>query len=394
MPGSHAILSASSAARWLTCPPSARLNERMSELFGEATSPFAREGTKAHSLAELKLRNAIGEINDFSYKEQRKALGDISTQMDRATNEYMDIVLSKLYAAQNAGGAELFLEQRLDFSDWVPHGFGTGDAVIVSDTILEVIDYKNGSGVAVSAVDNPQARLYALGAIKAYGHLYDFQYVRATIVQPNVNEDRVTEEMLTREEVLAWGESIKPTAELAWLGKGEFQPSAKACKFCRVRALCAARAATAMRSFANGFAKPGLIDDSEIPGILEVADIAESWIKDIRAYAKNQALQGREWPGYKLVRGRKGNRQWADEEKVKEQLIRAGYTEDVIMNHSLRGPGDIEKLMGKQAYDAIVKKFVTQPDGALNLVPESDKRVAYSSADAAFADMADMADQT
>ena len=387
MPGQHALLSASAASRWLACPPSARLCAKLEGIFGEQSSPYAAEGTKAHSLAELKLRHAIGEINDFSFKEQVKALGEISRQMERATNQYMDIVLGKLYAAQAIDpAAKLLLEQRLDFSPWVPSGFGTGDAIIVSTHTLEVIDYKNGTGVAVSAVNNPQARLYGLGAYNAFGVIYEFTHVRMTIVQPNI--DSVTEETMTTDELLEWGESIKPTAELAWYGKGEFNPSDKACRFCRARALCAARAAAAMRGFTSGFATPGLIDDSEIPGILEVADIAEAWIKDVRAYARNQAIQGHQWPGYKLVRGRKGNRVWTDEEAVMEQLTRAGLSEEQYLNRELRAPGDIEKEMGKQAFDAIVKRYITQPEGALNLVPEDDKRVEYSSADATFADMA------
>lgn len=387
MAGQHAVLSASSSKRWLACPPSARLEEKLKGIFGEKSSPFAAEGTLAHAVAELKLRRANGEINDFSYKEQRKALGDISREMDRATDDYCDIVLSKLYDAQRVDhDARLFIEQRLDFSPWVPSGFGTGDAIIVSSTTLEVADLKYGQGVRVSAVENPQARLYGLGATNLLGDLYDFTHVRNTIIQPRVNETPVTEETLTREELLEWGARIKPTAELAWKGRGDFC-AGDHCKFCAAKAICAHRAAEAMRGFTHGFATPGLIDDSEIPGILAVADVAEAWIKDVRAYAKNQALQGREWPGYKLVRGRKGNRVWTDEEAVLDQLARAGLTEDQYLNHKLKTPGEIEKEMGKQAYDAIIKKFVTQPEGALNLVPEDDKRVEYSSADAAFADM-------
>lgn len=396
MPGLHAVLSASASKRWLSCPPSARMEERLRGVFGEKSSPFAREGTLAHAVAELKLRRAIGEINDFSYKEQCrvlneqfKDLGGITHEMERATDDYCDIVLGKLYEAQRLDpGARLFIELRLDFSPWVPEGFGTGDATIVSNFTLEVCDLKYGKGVKVSAVENPQARLYGLGATYMLGDLYDFTHVRNTIIQPRVNDSPVTEETLTREELLEWGESIKPTAQLAWKGLGEHSPGDH-CKFCAAKAICAARAAMAMRGFTSGFASPGLIDDSEIPGILAVADVAEAWIKDVRAYARNQAIQGHQWPGYKLVRGRKGNRQWSDEDAVRDQLARAGLTEEQYLNRKLRTPGEIEKAMGKQAFEAIVKKYVTQPEGALNLVSEDDARVEYSSADAAFADMAE-----
>lgn len=386
MPGLHAVLSASGAKRWLACPPSARLEEKLRGIFGDASSPYAEEGTKAHALSELKLRLEIKEINQFNYTEQRKALGDIPHEMEQATNDYCDIVLSKFYAAQQVSpDAKLFIERRLNFSRWVPKGFGTGDATIVSDATLEVCDLKYGKGVRVEAKENPQARLYGLGGVEEFGELYGFEHVRNTIIQPRV-DDPVTEETLTREELLAWGEEIRPRAELAWKGKGEFLPGDH-CRFCAARALCAARAAEAMRGFQSGFATPGLIDDREIPGILAVADVAEAWIKDVRAYAKNQALRGQQWPGWKLVRGRKGNRAWANEEQAQEQLMRAGYGEDVYLNRKLKNPGEIEKAIGKPAYEALMAKLVTQAEGALNLVPESDKRSEFSSADADFSDM-------
>ena len=389
MPGLHAVLSASAAKRWLSCPPSARLEEKLRGIFGEKSSPYAEEGTHAHAVAELKLRLAVGEINDFSFKEQIKALGPLTREMDRATDDYCDVVLGRLYEAQRlCPDARLMVEQRLDFSSWVPEGFGTGDAVIVSDRTLEVCDLKYGKGVRVVAAENPQARLYGLGALEAFGDLYDFTHVRNTIIQPRVNEDPVTDETLTRADLEAWGESIRPTAQLAWVGRGEFQPGDH-CKFCAARAICSARAAQAMRGFQHGFATPGLIDDEEIPGILAVADIAEDWIKDVRAYARNQALRGMSWPGFKLVRGRKGNRSWANEELAEEQLIRAGYDPSQYRQNSLKSPGEIEKLLGRSAFKALMKDLVSQPDGALQLVPDTDSRTGVSSADADFSDMAD-----
>ena len=204
--------------------------------------------------------------------------------------------------------------------------------------------------------------------------------------RPRLLETPVTEETLSREELLAWGEDIKPVAQQAWLGQGEYLPG-DWCRFCKARAVCAARAAAAMKPFTHGFATPGIIDDADIPGILAMADIAESWLKDIRAYAKNQALKGQQWPGYKLVRGRKGNRAWSDEEQVTEQLVRAGYEPDLYLNHKMKTPGEIEKAIGRQAFEALVKKYVTQAEGALTLVPESDNRVEVSAADADFSDM-------
>lgn len=392
MPGLHATLSASGAKRWMSCPPSARLEERLRGIFGEKSTPFAEEGTKAHSLAELKLlreKGRLGEddgINDFNYDLRRKALGDIPKEMDEATDYYAEIILEKfLTAKQSCPDAQLKLEQRLDFSSWVPDGFGTGDAVIVGEELLEVCDLKYGKGVPVFAENNPQARCYGLGALHCYGVLYGFKHVRNTIIQPRL--DSVTEEMLNTDELLQWAETeLKPAAELAWKGKGEFNPGDH-CKFCAARAICYARATKAMTIFKHGFETPGVIPDEAIPEILAVADTAIDWIKDLQAYALSQALRGQEWPGYKLVRGKRPPRKWVDEEEAKHQLIRAGYEPEVYTETKFKSPSNIEKLVGKQAFEAIFATLVTQGDGALTLVPESDKRTEFTSAEADFSDI-------
>lgn len=392
MPGLHATLSASGAKRWMSCPPSARLEERLRGIFGEKSTPFAGEGTKAHSLAELKLlreKGRLGEddgINDFNYDLRRKALGDIPKEMDEATDYYAEIILEKfLTAKQSCPDAQLKLEQRLDFSSWVPDGFGTGDAVIVGEELLEVCDLKYGKGVPVFAENNPQARCYGLGALHCYGVLYGFKHVRNTIIQPRL--DSVTEEMLTTDELLQWAETeLKPAAALAWKGKGEFSPGDH-CKFCAARAICYARATKAMTVFKHGFETPGVIPDEAIPEILAVADTAIDWIKDLQAYALSQALRGQEWQGYKLVRGKRPPRKWVDEEEAKHQLIRAGYEPEVYTETKFKSPSNIEKLVGKQAFEAIFSTLVTQGDGALTLVPESDKRTEFTSAEADFSDI-------
>ena len=392
MPGLHATLSASGAKRWMSCPPSARLEERLRGIFGEKSTPFAEEGTKAHSLAELKLlreKGRLGEddgINDFNYDLRRKALGDIPKEMDEATDYYAEIIIEKfLTARQSCPDAQLKLEQRLDFSRWVPDGFGTGDAVIVSEELLEVCDLKYGKGVPVFAENNPQARCYGLGALHCYGVLYGFKHVRNTIIQPRL--DSVTEEMLTTDELLQWAETeLKPAAELAWKGKGEFNPGDH-CKFCAARAICYARATKAMTIFKHGFETPGVIPDDAIPEILAVADTAIDWIKDLQAYALSQALRGQEWPGYKLVRGKRPPRKWVDEEEAKHQLIRAGYEPEVYTETKFKSPSNIQTLVGKQAFEAIFATLVTQGDGALTLVPESDKRTEFTSAEADFSDI-------
>lgn len=389
MPGLHAILSASSAKRWMSCPPSARLEEKLKERFGDKSSPFAEEGTRAHALAELKLQKEIGLINDFSFKTQRDAMVGVDNEMEWATDLYVDAVMQRYYEAKRScADAQLFIEVRLDFSKWVPHAFGTGDAIVVSDAVLDVIDLKYGRGVPVSAEGNPQARCYGLGALASYGDLYGFKQIRTTIVQPRL--DSITEETLTREQLLEWADTeLTPKAQLAWRGEGEYFPGDH-CKFCAARALCYHRAAKCMQIFDNGMQTPGVLPDEEIPRILEVADIAEAWIKDIRDYARSQALKGQQWPGFKLVAGRRPPRRWKDTEAVVDQLSRAGLSDEQIYKpREIIGPNDAEKLLGKPAFRAILGAFATQGDGAPTLVPESDKRLSINSVEAAFSDLAD-----
>lgn len=379
------MLSPSKAKQWLACPPSARLSAKFSERFGEQSSEYAAEGTKAHAVAELKLRLELGEINKFNYEAQRKALGEIPADMDRYTDTYMDTVLERYYACKKVcPDARLFVEQRLDMSEWIPGCFGTADACVVSDTILEVLDLKYGKGVPVDAVENPQARCYGLGAVHEFGDLYSFTHVRNTIVQPRL--DSITEEVLTREQLLAWGAFVKPIAELAYKGEGGFSPGEN-CRFCAAKAVCKARAYQSFDLLAACLDTPDVLPDEAIPGILRVADTCEQWLKDVKAYALNQALLGQEWPGYKLVKGKRPSRAFRNDEEAEEQLIRAGYTPEQYQVTRMKTVAEIEKLMGKRAFDALMGGLVIQGEGNLTLVPETDKRVEFESADVAFADM-------
>lgn len=391
----HAILSASGAKRWMACPPSARLEEKLHDRFGDQSSPFAAEGTKAHFLAELKLlreKGRLGDpdgINQFNYDARRKALGDIPPEMDEATDQYADLIIEKYLTARRASpDAKLLLEQRLDFSRWVPHGFGTGDAVIVSDAVLDVSDLKYGKGVRVDALENPQTRCYGLGGIEAFGDLYGFETVHNTIIQPRL--DHITEEQLPRTELLSWAENeLRPKAQLAWAGEGEFHPGDH-CKFCAARAICYARAAQAMELFRHGFDAPAVLPDAEIPRLLELADDAMSWLSELKAYALRQAERGQKWPGYKLVRGKRPRRAWRDEETAREQLVRAGYSPAQFEDHRLKSAAQIEKVVGKSAFDVLFAGLTVQGDGALTLVPESDGRPEFASADADFSDMTEI----
>ena len=387
MPRPHALLNPSASHRWLNCTPSARLHARLIERLGEQTSEFAAEGTQAHSLAELKLRLATGEINQFNFDAQKKLIGEIPKEMENATDFYVDTILEKLYAAQKVcPDARLFIEQKLDMSPWVPECFGTSDAVIVSDSTLEVLDLKYGKGVPVSAIGNPQARLYALGAVNSFGNIYSFYTIRETIIQPRL--DSVTEETMSKQDLLRWGEAIRPTATLAYKGQGEFSPG-EHCRFCAAKAICRARASQAMSIFEFGFDSPDLIDDESIPRILQVADLAESWLKDIRSYAYQQAMKGEKFEGFKLVRGRAPARKWKNEDEVIDQMARAGYSAEQYMEQpKLMSVSVLEKSIGKTAFKALLAGQTVQGDAPLTLVPESDSREEYSSADMAFADLA------
>lgn len=384
-PLTHSSIGPSSADRWMHCAPSAQLNAKLIERFGEQSSPYAAEGTQAHALAELKVRHESGAINDYNFKVQREAMGDLPKEMEMFTDRYVDAVLERYYAAKRkCPDAQLLVEQRLTMDRWAPGCFGTSDAVIVSDEVLIVIDLKYGKGVPVSAEGNPQARLYALGGVNEYGDLYGFQEVRTVICQPRL--DSLSEEALTRAELLAWGDELRPVAEMAARGEGEFH-TGDWCRFCAARAICAARAAEAMDIFKHGFDEPRVIPDSDIPGILRVLDTAEDWIKDIRAYALNQAKQGVAYRGYKLVRGKRPGRKWRNEDEVINELTRAGYDRDQYEETKLKSVAELEKVLGKTAFEALLGKQVIQGEGALALVPEDDKRPEFSPADTVLQDL-------
>lgn len=407
-PSLHAVLGASSAHRWLVCTPSARLSEKFDQRYGKKSSPYAEEGTRAHAVGELKIRQAIYEmdgmtaakhsrmskaeqkayqgINKHRYKALRAQIGELPSDLEHATDAYCDIVMEKYAQAREADpSAQLLLEQRLDYSRWVPSGFGTGDAIIVSDRLLEICDFKAGKGIPVNAVGNPQLRLYALGAYDKFRLLFSFPAVRMTIIQPRL--ESVTEETLAVDELLAWAETaVVERAKAAWAGTGEFVPG-EHCRFCSAKAVCSARVAQGLKVFQYGLEAPGLISDEQMADILPLLDDAEAWIHDIKAYAENQALHGQRIPGYKLVRGKKPNRVWTDTEEVEATLLRAGFPVDAFRETKLKPVGQVEKQLGKTAFQALLAGLTAQGDGKLILVPESDKRLEYSSAAADFDDL-------
>lgn len=409
-PSLHSVLGASSAHRWLVCTPSARLSEKFDQRYGKKTSSYAEEGTRAHAVGELKIRKAIYEadlmtaakhsrmsrveqkayqgINSNRYKALRARIGDLPSDLEHATDAYCDIVMNKyLRAREIDSSTQLLLEQRLDYSRWVPSGFGTGDCVIISDRLLEVIDFKAGKGIPVSAVDNPQLRLYGLGAYDRFRLLFDVPAVRMTIVQPRL--ESVTEETLAVDDLLTWAETaVVERAKAAWAGTGEFVPG-EHCRFCSAKAVCSARVAQGLKVFQYGLDAPGLISDEQMADILPLLDDAAAWISDIKEYAANQALHGQRIPGYKLVRGKKPNRVWGDPEEVEATLLRSGFSPDQFRETKLKPPGQVEKELGKATFQALLEGLTVQGEGKLILVPESDKRLAYSDTAAVFADLTD-----
>jgi hypothetical protein len=380
----HAILSASGSERWLNCPPSARLEERITE----EKSEYAAEGTFAHKLAELHLQNYLKLIKKVEYDKKLKQLKEnefYSQEMEDYIQIYIDIAIEKINEAKSRSkDAIVFLEQQLDFSPWVPEGFGTGDVVIISDEIVEVVDFKYGKGVPVSAEENTQMRLYGLGAVNLFNILYDIKTIRMTIVQPRL--DSVSTESLSVKELLIWGDTtVKPKAKLAFKGEGEFQ-AGDHCRFCRAKATCRARAEANLELARYDFQDPALLSNDEIAEILFKADELKAWAADIQTYALEQAYKhGIKFDGWKLVEGR-SNRKYTDEEEVAKILIEKGYKEDDLYTKSILGITAMEKLLGKKKFGELLDDLVIKPPGKPTLVPEGDKRPELSSAAAAIKD--------
>lgn len=360
----HAILSASGAYRWLKCTPSARLERQ----FKDEQSPYAAEGTRAHAAAEQLLTKEL-----FPDKKVTEPKFD-DKEMEIAVKRYVDICMEKVIAARKrTPDADIQVEARVDFSRWVPEGFGTGDMVIVADDTLEIVDLKYGKGVPVSAEGNPQMRLYALGAYEANSLLYDIKTIRMTIVQPRL--DSVNSDEMSIEELIAWGDSIKDTAKLAYDGEGECQ-AGDHCGFCKARHLCRALSNACLDEFyKHGGKKTSLLLDTEVAEVLDMADMIIKWAKDVQNYAFDQAVnEGKNWPGYKLVEGR-SSRKITNVEAAAQALLDADFTaEDIYKPQELRGITDLTKLVGKKKLTDTIGQFIDKPPGKPTLVPLSDKR--------------------
>jgi hypothetical protein len=363
----HAVLSASSSDRWLHCPPSARL----CETYKDKGSDYAAEGTDAHSLCEFKLRKALGQ----SVKGPTENLNFYNEEMEDCAAGYAAYVIEQVEAAkETCPDPVVLVEQRVDFSRWVKQGFGTADCLIIADGTLRVFDFKYGLGVLVSAEENPQMKCYALGALELFDDIYDIDDVTLHIYQPR--RQNVSEWRIPKADLLTWAEEVlKPAADLAWDGKGEFS-CGDWCRFCKAKNVCRARAEENLKLARHDFKLPPKLTDAEIEVILSKVDELVSWASDIKEYALQQALSGKEWHGFKLVEGR-SVRKYTDEASVAKAVSDAGFDP---YEKKLLGITAMQKMLGNRRFKELLAAYIEKPQGKPTLVPDSDKRPAINTA--------------
>lgn len=374
----HALLSASSANRWLMCPPSAQINEDFED---GVVSVYALEGTLAHDIGELKLRLELGEITKRKFNAELKKIKNHELFYEGMVEDvqvYVDLVMElyKEYQEEDPH-AEIFIEQRLDYSKYAPEGFGTGDAVILSKETVHVIDLKFGKGVVVDANDNPQLKLYALGAYEELGFLHDLKTAKATIAQVRLGSTPTFETSV--EDLITWAEDVvAPVAELAFKGSGEFK-AGDWCRWCKFGPTCRARADHFINLYDEK--KDRELTPEEVGLLLALLDEMSAWIKDVQDGATKELTEGGTIPGWKLVEGR-SNRRISDPDGLAEILLEEHREEDIFKPKELITLGGLEKLVGKKKFLEISSSFITKPPGKPALAPESDKRPAiYDVAD-------------
>ena len=373
----HALLSASGAHRWLACPPSAKLEEQ----FPDTTSDAAREGTLAHELAELKVRNYF-YTTDFGKRKLNAAVKKLQKEdlwqdeMMGYTDQYLDYIRVVAMADRIQGTAEI--EKRVDFGRWAPGGFGTADCLLLKGNQLHVIDFKYGKGVPVSAEENPQMMLYALGARDMYGILYHFDEFHLHIIQPRI--DNVSEWTCTEEELLEFGSYVKERSALAIDGAGEFCPGESQCRFCRARSRCAARAEHNVKlAFSPDLGKkPPLISNGQMGEYLRLGVGVAKWLSEHKDCALAECLAGNEVPGWKAVEGR-STREWTDMDAAFEVLEKSGVTpEEMLWERKPLTLAQVEKMVGKRDFQDAVGSYVAVRRGKPALVQEADSREAIT----------------
>lgn len=371
----HAILSASGAHRWLECTPSARLEMK----FPDKTSEYAEEGTAAHELAEISALHATDQITAEEYNErffEIKKSKWYTEEMLECCWDYAKLVKEKWTdLRKKTGNSVALIEAKINFDKWVPMGFGTADCIILSDGYMEVVDFKYGRGKRVDAFQNPQMRLYTLGAYNTFGLVYDVEHITMTIFQPRISNG-VTSDEITIDGLLDWAESyVAPRAKLAYAGKGQFNPSEETCKFCKAKATCRARAEENLKLYDDGF-DARLLTVQEAGELLAKAADIEAWLSDLKAYVESELLDDVEVPGWKLVAGQ-SIRRFSDEKAVAEAMLAAGYDPAVLYKPpELITLSQMEKDFGKKAVEKTIGHLIVKPAGKPTLAPESDKRPA------------------
>ncbi|BCI60619.1 DUF2800 domain-containing protein [Solibaculum mannosilyticum] len=386
MPSDHALLGPSSAHRWLNCTPSARLEEGLPDT-GNA---YATDGTLAHRLGELLLRAEYEGMDITEELAEVQADPQYSSAMLEHMEDYVAFV-GECYAdaKSHCPDPRIFVEQRIEVSEYVPDGFGTADCVIIADGLMDVIDLKYGSGIPVSAEDNPQMKIYALGCLLAFSLFYEITAIRMTIYQPRL--DSISTAVIDRGNLETWAaEYLKPRAALAYAGEGPFAPGAATCKWCKAGATCKARAEYQLELAAKDFQNAALMDNDEIAEVLERLPGLLSWAKQVKEYAEDAAINhGEKFPGFKVVEGR-ANRRYVNEGAIARRLKKAGFaTADIYKPKELLGITAMEKLVGTKKLAELVGGLIEKPAGSPTLVPVSDKRPELNTAAKAAEDFAD-----
>lgn len=379
----HAKLSASGANQWLNCPPSIKASEGV----GDSSSEFAREGTFAHELSELYFSNLYENLSDAAFKqqlEQSKSNEYYSEELREYVEQYVDIVEEKINEAKAQDEPILFFEHRLDLTRYVPESFGTGDVVVYYNGTVEIIDLKFGKGVEVSALNNPQLRLYGLGAYELLKDFEDIHTIKMTIVQPRLHN--ISSESVDAADLVEWGlNTVKPQAIKAHNGEGEFHAGSH-CRFCKIRHTCRARA-EANDVKAEDMAEPYTLTDDELSTLLHKLPEVKRWASDVEEYCKSQAIENkREFDGWKVVEGR-ANRKYVDDTQVFERLTEQ-YDPKEVSETKVLSISKLEKQLGKKRVGELLGDLVTKPLGKATLVTEDDKREPISdSAENEFKDL-------
>ena len=359
----HALLSASSSSRWLACPPSAVANEA----YPNQDTSFTQEGTLAHEVAEIV---ASARLTDSPIEYPDNA----TREMMECAHAYVDYIEEQ----KKSNDATVLLEQKVGFSEWVPDGFGTCDCIIIQDDTLTIIDYKYGQGVSVSAIENPQLRLYALGAMNDYGNVLGITNIEMHIFQPRLNN--ISVDYISVDNLMQWADkTVKPTADKAIKGKGKYTPG-EHCRFCQHGGKCRALTKLCTEYLDTHGMRVNLpvLAPFEVADVLRMEPLVTLWLKKVKEQALTTLMNGEDLPGYKLVEGKLGNRKWRNDKEVYEHLISHGYDDEEITETKVLSPSQMDRAIGKKKVAELLDEYIDRAPGAPTIAPITDKRPAYN----------------